>query len=72
MTEIVNLENRLNSALARIEAAANTGTDSGDLAAENARLRQQLAEFREERQQDLKTIDQIMAKLNAAAEGENA
>ena len=72
MTDIVNLETRLNSALARIEAAANSGGESGDLAAENARLRQQLAEFREERQQDLATIDQLMSKFSAVLEGENA
>lgn len=72
MTDIVNLETRLNSALARIEAAANSGDDSGDLAAENARLRQQLTDFREERQQDLNTIDQIMAKIATMSEDENA
>ena len=72
MTDIMNLESRLNSALARIEAAAHSGGDGDDLAAENARLRQQLAEFREERQKDLETIEQLMQKFNAVLEDENA
>lgn len=72
MTDILNLETRLNSALTRIEAAANSDGDTGDLAAENASLRQQLAEFRAERQQDLATIDQLMSKFKSVLEDENA
>ncbi len=75
MSEIKDLENRLRTAIEKIEKAVNSPQppeDSGDLAAENASLREQLQQFKQERREDMKLIDQIAGKVDQMMEATNA
>lgn len=75
MNELASLENRLHTALDRIDGALKTdrvSDDSDAIIAENAALKAQLQDLREERRKDLAVIDQLMNKFSAVLEDQNA
>lgn len=72
MNELKSLEDRLKSAVARIETAASTGNDTYGLAAENAQLKADLATLKEQRRADMAELDRLMEKLRPMLEEADA
>ncbi|MBL4807961.1 MAG: hypothetical protein JKY31_11860 [Rhodobacteraceae bacterium] len=66
MSDIENLEKRLATAIANLSGGA-------DLAAENAKLKSELAALKKLRKADVAELDTLLAKLKPMLEGaENA
>lgn len=72
MNELKSLEDRLKSAVARIETAALTGNDTSGLAAENAQLKADLTTLKEQRRADMAELDRLMEKLRPMLEEADA
>ncbi|MGR3722076.1 hypothetical protein LGT41_0014035 [Abyssibius alkaniclasticus] len=70
MSDLKKLESRINAALSRLEAA-----EAGhlELTKENARLRADLEEQKNQRQSDLEELERLLDQLKPLIEeGENA
>ncbi|MEX0969457.1 MAG: hypothetical protein WD046_03305 [Paracoccaceae bacterium] len=70
MSDLKKLEGRINAALSRLEAA-----EAGhlELTKENAKLRADLEEQKNQRQNDLEELDRLLDQLKPLIEeGENA
>ncbi len=72
MNELNTLEERLKSAVARIETAALADSDTSGLAEENTQLKADLATLKEQRRTDMAELDRLMEKLRPMLEEADA
>lgn len=76
MNELSSLEERLKSAIDRIEAAISVVPkaegDTSEVAAENMKLRADLFKFKELRRRDIQQIDGLMTKIRPLLEENDA
>ena len=72
MADLAGLKARFDKALAKLEAKTAAAGDAagGDLAAENAKLREELEKLKAERERDVAELNQLLAELGPMIEAE--